>query len=87
MIDTNPLDAQGAVVRGQTVDFDVTEAIVGDGVYCFALDSRSSDGVEYRSREAGAGGPELLITPADPSARVAVVVADASVHEAQPEKN
>ncbi len=68
-IGTDPLDTQGAVLRGQVVDFDVTEAILGDGVYCFALDSRSSDGVEYHSREAAAGPPQLLITPADPARR------------------
>ena len=87
VIDTDPLDTQGRVKRGQAVDFDVTEAIVGDGVYCFAIDSRSSDGAEYHSREAGAGGPELLISPPDPSARVGVVEADASVHETQPDRN
>jgi hypothetical protein len=50
-----PLDTpSGSVVRGQTVEFDVTNAIIGDGVYCFALDSESSDGLEYYSREAEA---------------------------------
>ncbi len=43
---SDPLDTQERpVARGETVDFDVTEAIAGDGVYCFAIDSPSSDGV------------------------------------------
>jgi ELWxxDGT repeat protein len=83
-----PLDTQERqVVRGETVDFDVVEAIVGDGVYCFAMDSESSDGVEYYSREAGARGPELLVSRLDPAARVGVVVADASVFETAPDRN
>jgi hypothetical protein len=60
------LDTAGVVNRNQIVDFDVTAAITGDGIYCLALDSTSSDGVDYLSREAGVGGPELLIEPACP---------------------
>ena len=87
LIDNGPLDTKGAVARGQVVEFDVAEAIVGDGVYCFALDSLSSDRVQYHSREAEVGAPELVITPVDPSGRVAVVEADASVRETQPDVN
>src|SRR5437870_5132980 len=60
-IDGPVLSTAGAVARGQVVDFDVTSAIQGDGVYCFALDSLSSDCVRYNSREAAAGKPELII--------------------------
>ena len=60
-IDGPVLATVGAVARGQVVDFDVTSAIQGDGVYCFALDSLSSDCVRYNSREAAAGKPELII--------------------------
>jgi len=59
------LDApSGSVVQGQVVDFTVTGAITGDGVFCLALDTLSSNGVDYTSREAGAGGPQVFITVA-----------------------
>ena len=90
VINTDPLDTQGAVVRGQVVDFDVTEAIVGDGYHCFALDSLSRDGVAYYSRE-GRGGtpqePQLLLVSADSPGPVGIVVADASVRETRPNRN
>src|SRR5207249_1278776 len=59
-IDGPVLATAGAVALGQVVDFDVTGAIQGDGVYCFALESPSADGVRYNSREAAAGKPQLL---------------------------
>jgi predicted phosphodiesterase len=52
----------GAVSFGQTVDFDVTGAVTGDGPVGFAIDSTSSDGVHYKSREAQSGTPLLLLT-------------------------
>ena len=60
-IDGPVLSTVGAVARGQVVDFDVTSAIQGDGVYCFALESPSSDGVRYNSREAATGQPQFII--------------------------
>src|SRR5439155_15354159 len=60
-IDGPVLSTAAAVALGQVVDFDVTSAIQGDGVYCFALESPSADGVRYNSREAAAGKPQLLI--------------------------
>ena len=60
-IDGPVLSTVGAVARGQVVDFDVTSAIQGDGVYCFALESPSSDGVRYNSREAATGLPQFII--------------------------
>ena len=51
----------GAVARGQVVDFDVTSAVSGDGVYCFALDNPTNDGADYNSREAASGQPALVI--------------------------
>ena len=60
-IDGPVLATAGAVALGQVVDFDVTGAIQGDGVYCFALESPSADGVRYNSREAAAGKPQLLV--------------------------
>jgi len=61
VIDGPVLSGAGAVALGQVVDFDVTSAIQGDGVYCFAVESPSADGVRYNSREAAAGKPQLLI--------------------------
>ena len=59
------LDApSGSVPQGQVVDFTVTGAITGDGVFCLALDTLSSNGMDYNSREVGAGGPQMLITVA-----------------------
>jgi len=60
------LDAPaGSVAQGQVVDFDVTRAITaGDGTYCVALDTLSSNGVDYVPREAGANGPAVLVTVA-----------------------
>ena len=64
-IGSGVLDApSGSVTQGQVVDFTVTGAITGDGVFCLALDTLSSNGVDYTSREVGAGGPQMLITVA-----------------------
>lgn len=52
----------GAATQGQVVDFDLGSTITGDGVFCVALDSTSSNGVDYVSREGGAGGPAVLVT-------------------------
>ncbi len=60
-IDGPTLAQQGAVTKGATVDFDVTAAMSGDGLHCFAVESPSSDGVTYNSREATTGRPELRI--------------------------
>jgi hypothetical protein len=59
-IDGGELDAQGAVAKGALVDFDVTAAIGGNGTFCFAIQSPSTDGVDYGSRE-GSGPPQVLI--------------------------
>ena len=65
-IDALVLDAPaGPAVAGQAVDFDVTGAITaGDGTYCVTLDTTSSNGVQYDSREVGSGGPTVLVTVA-----------------------
>ena len=60
-IDGPVLSTPGAVSLGQVVEFDVTSAIQSDGVYCFAIESPSADGVRYNSREAAAGKPEVII--------------------------
>jgi hypothetical protein len=55
----------GAAAPGDKVAFDVKGAITGgDGAYCVALDTTSTDGVDYVSKEANAAGtrPSLAIT-------------------------
>ena len=64
-IDGPVLATLGACAAGQIVDFDVTPAIPGDGVYCFAIDTASTDSAIYNSRE-GSGVPpalEVHVTP------------------------
>jgi len=68
LIDGPALATLGAVAQGQTVDFDVTSAIPGDGVYCFALDTLSTDSALYNSREATAGKPLVAVTATCPCA-------------------
>jgi len=59
--DPAALSSVGAVTLGQVVEFDVTSAITADGDYCFALESASSNVVEYNSREATAGQPQFVV--------------------------
>jgi len=57
------LDTEGAVARNQVVDLDITGAITGNGDNCVALDSVSSDGVDYNSRQAAAAvRPQVILT-------------------------
>jgi acid phosphatase type 7 len=51
----------GAVSISQTVDFDVTSAVTGDGRYDFAIQSASTNLTKYLSRERGTNGPRLLL--------------------------
>src|SRR5438128_2557072 len=65
-IDGAVLATTGAVAQGQVVDFDVTSAVPGDGVYCFALDTLSTDSALYNSREATVGKPQVAVTAVCP---------------------
>jgi flagellar hook assembly protein FlgD len=60
---TSPaLSSTGAVSIGQWVEFDVTTAIVGNGIYSFGLKNKNSDKVYYRSKDYGpATSPQLVI--------------------------
>lgn len=51
----------GAVRPGDTVEFDLTGTVSGDGVYCFVIDSLPSNGVDYNSLEATTGWPVLTV--------------------------
>ena len=63
-IDGPVLAAVGKVALKQGVEFDITPAIHGDGVYCFSIDTTSTDNVNYNSREATTGKPSVAITVA-----------------------
>src|SRR5439155_608927 len=63
-IDGPVLATAGAVALKQGVDFDITPAIHGDGIYCFAIDTASTDNVNYNSREATTGKPSVALTVA-----------------------
>ena len=54
----------GTVAQGELVEFDVTGVVTGDGTYCVAIDTTSSDGVDYNSREASSGKPTVVVTVA-----------------------
>ncbi|MCG8608250.1 DNRLRE domain-containing protein, partial [bacterium] len=55
-----PLSTLGEVSKGVVVEFDVTSAISGDGVYSFAITNSSDDAVKYSTKE-GNVTPELVI--------------------------
>ncbi len=54
-----PEQEQGPVAKGQEIWFDISQWLVGqgDGDFCFAIVSQSSNGVIYRSAESGSMGP------------------------------
>jgi len=62
VLDGTPGPAQGAVALNQVVNFDVTSLVRVDGTYCFVITTDSTDGVDYNSREAASGRPQLIIT-------------------------
>jgi hypothetical protein len=68
-----PLDQKGAVALNTWVEFDVTPAISGNGIYSFGLTSGSTNSAQYSSTE-GANLPELVVlvnSAAVPSANLA----------------
>ena len=87
------LSSVGAVSVGSWVEFDVTGAISGNGIYSFGLKNNSSDVVQYSSKE-GLGKPELIIQTAsgtlasNPNAEIAndmtALPEDFSLHQNYP---
>lgn len=55
------LSMAGAVEDGSWVEFDVTNAIDGDGVVSFAIESVSANSVYYSSRQSSDKRPHLVI--------------------------
>jgi flagellar hook assembly protein FlgD len=76
-ISGNPLSSAGAVKVGQTVELDVAAAIIGDGVYSFALKNNSSNEVVYQSKQ-GANPPVLVIQAAASAAQTTIAVEEKS---------
>src|SRR5262249_39050763 len=61
-IDGPTLDTVASSVGpDQEVLFDVSGAVTGDGTYNFALTTTNADQVQYNSREATAGLPQLVV--------------------------
>ncbi|MFQ5637076.1 MAG: DNRLRE domain-containing protein [bacterium] len=54
------LDAAGSVQLNQAVEFDVTSAINGNGVYSFGINNKTRDLANYSSKE-GVAAPELVV--------------------------
>jgi hypothetical protein len=57
-----PLEDKGSIPINTWVEYDVTQAVTGNGTYSFALIGTSSDGVDFRSREAPTDRPQLIVT-------------------------
>jgi hypothetical protein len=51
-----------ARVAGGGMDVDLGSAITGDGTYSFAISGASSASAYFKSREAGGGAPQLILT-------------------------
>jgi hypothetical protein len=61
-IDGPVLGKLGAVTAGTWYSVDVTPAVTGDGTISFGLQTSSSDGAHYSSREDAAHAPQLVVT-------------------------
>jgi hypothetical protein len=59
-ISGSPLSSVGAVAVGDVVEFDLTGAITGNGIYSFGIMNASKSRMEYSSKE-GSQIPELII--------------------------
>jgi hypothetical protein len=56
----SPLASVGAVTVGQWVEFDVTAAVTGNGIYSFGLRNTHGDLIKYSSKQ-GTNPPQLVI--------------------------
>lgn len=56
-----PLATVGSVANNTWIEYDVTGAVAGDGVYTFALSSASSNSLYAYSKEAASNRPELVV--------------------------
>ena len=61
-----PLSSLGTVATNTWVEFDVTSAFNGNGVYNFGIETSSTNDVRYSSKEGTASnGPQLVIQQSD----------------------
>ncbi len=63
-----PLAVLGPVPSGGTVEFDLTDVVVGAGVYSFALQNNSPDKVLFSAREGERAPVLIIVTEAEPGA-------------------
>jgi hypothetical protein len=61
-IDGAVLSTLGAVNIGTWYEFNVTPAVAGDGMLSLGINSTSTDGVHYASREDTIHAPQLVVT-------------------------
>jgi hypothetical protein len=80
-ISSAALSSKGAVSVGQWVEFDVTAAVVGNGIYSFGLKSDYADAVYYRAKENGAATLPKLILQIAPSSGGTAKRADSTASE------
>ncbi len=59
-------DDKGAVATNSWVEYDVTSFVTSNGTYSFGLAGTSSDGADFRSREAATDRPVLIVTTGAP---------------------
>jgi hypothetical protein len=55
-------DDKRRITTNSWVEFDVSDLVAGNGTYGFNLATTSTDGVDFRSREATSNRPELVLT-------------------------
>lgn len=68
VISGSPLDTRGAVADNTWVEYDVTEAITGNGPIGFGIKTTSTNSLYFNAREASSNRPELVIDYLGPSA-------------------
>jgi hypothetical protein len=56
----------GKASAGRWLEYDVSTAVTGDGVWSFELAGDSSDGIDFSSRNASSNRPQLVLVPATP---------------------
>ncbi|MFQ5627687.1 MAG: tandem-95 repeat protein, partial [bacterium] len=56
------LDSLGTVSAKSYIEFDVTAAVTGNGIFSFGIDTPNGSSNYHRSKEYGSNPPELVIT-------------------------
>jgi hypothetical protein len=80
----------GGISANRYVEYDVTGAVAGDGTYTFNLVAESTDGTDFRSREAADNRPQLVVetgTLPQPGSTTFDPDADARVVQGSPNAN